>query len=83
MWRIEFRRRLEEASCGRRDELLNRWSEVRFPAPAPVSNSDLAQRGRRGRGRIANVGPGRRTVQEVWGSARRRSAVPLLSGRTR
>jgi hypothetical protein len=35
MRRIEFSRRLEEASCGGRGELLNRWSRVQIPAPAP------------------------------------------------
>ena len=36
MRRIEFSRRREEASCGVRDELLNRCSRVRIPAPAPA-----------------------------------------------
>jgi len=36
MRRIEFSRRLEEASCGVRGELLNRGSGVRVPAPAPL-----------------------------------------------
>ena len=35
MRRIEFSRRLEEASCGSRNGLLNRGSGVRVPAPAP------------------------------------------------
>ena len=35
MRRIEYSRRLEEASCGVRGELLNRWSGVRIPASAP------------------------------------------------
>jgi hypothetical protein len=34
MRRIEYSRRREEASCGRRGELLNRWSGVRIRAPA-------------------------------------------------
>ena len=35
MRRIEFSRRLEEASCRVRGELLNRWSQVRILSPAP------------------------------------------------
>ena len=50
MRRIEFCRRLEEASCGVRGELLNRGSGVRISAPAPFlvfssdsrSGSDIA-----------------------------------------
>ncbi len=41
MRRIEFSRSLEEPPCRVRDELLNRGSGVRVPAPAPTSNSDL------------------------------------------
>jgi hypothetical protein len=33
----EFSRRLEEAFCGVRNELLNRKSRVRIPPPAPLS----------------------------------------------
>jgi hypothetical protein len=36
MRRVEYSRRLEEASCGVRGELLNRGSGVRVPAPAPL-----------------------------------------------
>jgi hypothetical protein len=36
MRRIEYSRRHEEPSCGVRDELLNRGSGVRVPAPAPL-----------------------------------------------
>lgn len=46
MRRSAFARRLEEASCGVRDELLNRGSGVRVPAPAPKSNSVLAPGGK-------------------------------------
>ncbi len=35
MRRIEFGRGREEASCGVRGELLNRWSQVRILSPAP------------------------------------------------
>ena len=31
----EFGGSHQEPSCGVRDELLNRWSRVRIPAPAP------------------------------------------------
>jgi hypothetical protein len=36
MRKNEYSRRREEASCGVRGELLNRWSGVRVPAPAPL-----------------------------------------------
>jgi hypothetical protein len=40
MRRIDFSRRLEEASCGSRNGLLNRGSQVRILSPAPNPNSD-------------------------------------------
>jgi hypothetical protein len=36
MRRIEFARRREEASCGARDGLLDRGSQVRILSPAPL-----------------------------------------------
>ena len=36
MRRTEFGRMLEEASRGARTKLLNRWSRVQIPAPAPI-----------------------------------------------
>ena len=57
MRRIEFSRRLEEASGGVRGELLNRGSGVRVPATAPKSNSESAPSARQGQQRIANVQP--------------------------
>jgi len=51
MRRIEFSRRLEEASCGVRGELLNRGSGVRVPAPAPFLYSESAA------GRISGLLP--------------------------
>ncbi len=40
MRRFEFSRRLEEASCGVRGELLNRGSQVRILSSAPNPNSN-------------------------------------------
>ncbi len=43
----EFHRSHEEAPCGARNELLNRGSGVRVPAPAPkscASSADVHQK---------------------------------------
>ena len=43
VWRIEFSRSFAEASGGVRNELLNRKSGVRIPAPAPFANFFLVR----------------------------------------
>lgn len=55
MRRIEFGRRLEEASCRVSHELLNRWSQVRILSPAPNTNSNSSSRSRRPGWRSASV----------------------------
>jgi hypothetical protein len=46
MRRIEVSRRPEEASCGVRNELLNRGSGVRISAPAPLRVFNIGPRAR-------------------------------------